>query len=356
MMKTVLKILLWLLAAFFVLLIGAIGFIWFKSPGITPPFDNAPNSIASIEKYDLNGEEQYVILRGRDQSNPVVLFLHGGPGSPEYPAFYEYNRALEDDLTFAHWEQRGSGLSYNTDVDMSKVTLSQMVADGISLSEKLVERFGKQKIYLLGHSWGTMLGMHMIKERPDLFHAFFAVGQVSNQRLGEQISYDWVLDRAQADGNEKAVEELSMLDPVMAVDDPKYMDYIMTERKWVDHYGGSFKRGGVVLEIAKLLMLSPEYNLSSKFNYMNANMKVLQALWPTVLSNNLFETVPEVEVPVYIFQGRYDYQTPHPLAKEYFDSLRAPTKEFFTFENSAHGVMYEEPERFNELLLELVER
>ncbi len=224
MMKTVLKILLWLLAAFFVLLIGAIGFIWFKSPGITPPFDNAPNSIASIEKYDLNGEEQYVILRGRDQSNPVVLFLHGGPGSPEYPAFYEYNRALEDDLTFAHWEQRGSGLSYNTDVDMSKVTLSQMVADGISLSEKLVERFGKQKIYLLGHSWGTMLGMHMIKERPDLFHAFFAVGQVSNQRLGEQISYDWVLDRAQADGNEKAVEELSMLDPVMAVDDPKYMD------------------------------------------------------------------------------------------------------------------------------------
>lgn len=354
-MKILLKILLWLLATFFVLLILGIGFIWLKSPMTTPQFENAPNSIASIEKFELNDEEQHVILRGKDQANPVVLFLHGGPGSPEYPAFYVYNRELENDLTFAHWEQRGSGLSYHEDVDMSKVTLEQLVTDGISLSEKLAQRFGKQKVYLLGHSWGTMLGMHMIKERPDLFHAFFSVGQVSDQRLGEQLSYEWVLNQAKSDGNKKAVEELSQIDPLMPVDDPEYMDYIMTERKWVDHYGGSFKRGSMFLDIVQLLVMAPEYDLSSKINYMKANMQALEALWPTVMTNNLFLSVPEVGAPVYVFQGRYDYQTPYALARQYYDSLKAPVKAFYTFENSAHGVMYEEPEKFNELILKLVD-
>lgn len=354
-MKTLLKILFGLLLTFLVILIFSVGFIWYKSPMTTPQFTEAPNSISTIEKLELNGEDQFVILRGRDVDNPVVLFLHGGPGSPEYPAFYEYNRELEDDLTFAHWEQRGSGLSYDSDVDVSRITLAQMTADGLDLSEKLISRFGKRKIYLMGHSWGTMLGMHMIKERPELFHAFFSIGQVSDQRLGEQLSYDWVLSKAKEDNNEEAIAELIALDPVMPVDDPGYTDYIMTERRWVDHYGGSFRRGGVVMEIASLLMMTPEYNLSSKINYMKANMAVLEALWPEVLSNNLFETVPEVQVPVYIFQGRYDFQTPYPLAKQYFDSLKAPRKEFYTFENSAHGVMYEEPERFNRLILELIE-
>ncbi len=312
------------------------------------------NVISEVKIYNLNDEDQTVILRGANRSNPVVLFLHGGPGSPEFPAFYAYNRDLERQLTFAHWEQRGSGLSYHDEVDWSKVTLEQLVSDGISLSEKLGEEFGQDKVYLLGHSWGTMLGMHMIKARPDLFHAFFAVGQVSNQRLGEKLSYEWVLDQAEQDGNEDAVEELSPLNPMMDVNDPAYMDYILAERKWVDHYGGSFKQGSIMMEFVQLLLLTPEYSLSTKLNYVSGNLNTLEKLWPTVLTNNLFETVPAVEVPVYIFQGSNDYQTPYPLARQYFDSLDAPTKEFFTFDNSAHGVMYEEPEKFNQLILDLV--
>ncbi|MEM8894326.1 MAG: alpha/beta hydrolase [Bacteroidota bacterium] len=354
-MHFIIRMIIWFLGLFAVALGSLVIIIWIKSPGTTPKIE-VVNNIAEIKTYKLNGEDQAVILRGVDRSNPIVLFLQGGPGSPEFPVFYAYNRELEQQLTFAHWEQRGSGLSYHDDVDWSKVTLDQLVSDGIVLAEKLKGEFGQEKVFLLGHSWGTMLGMHMIKERPDLFHAFFAVGQVANQRLGEKLSYEWVLDQALQDANEGAMEELRELDPMMDVNDPAYMDYILAERKWVDHYGGSFKQGSIMMEFVQLLLLTPEYSLSAKMNYMSGNLSTLEELWPTVLTNNLFETVTAVEVPVYIFQGSNDYQTPYSLARQYFDSLDAPDKAFFTFDNSAHGVMYEEPEKFNQLLLELVEK
>jgi len=283
----------------------------------------------------------------------VMLFLHGGPGSPEIAFMKESNTELEKDFVMVYWEQRGAGKSYSTDIPAESMNLSQMISDTRELSEILAKRFKHQKIYLMGHSWGSLLGILTAFKYPDLYHAYFGVGQVCLQYEGEKISYEWAKNQANKLNNADAIEALSAIsfpDSTASLD--KWKDFLMIERNWVNKLGGGITREMTGMwPVVKMVLNAKEYTFKEKINFMPASLYSLEKLWPDVINMNLSAEIDSMRVPVYILQGKYDYQTPYLLAKEFYDQLKAPRKEFFTFENSAHSPLMEEVDKFNTIVV-----
>ena len=333
--------------------------LWIKSPGKAEPItdfngETIAGSISTIEKIMLGGQEQYLIIRGKDATKPVMLFLHGGPGSPEYAFMKATNQTIENDFVMVYWEQRGAGKSYSKNIPVESMNLDQFISDTKELSEYLAKRFNQEKIYIMGHSWGSFLGILTAFQYPELFHAYFGIGQVCYQYKGEQISFEWVKEQAIKQNNKKAIKALSEItfpDSLAGVD--KWQDYLMVERNYVTQFGG-----GVTHEmtgmwpVIKMVLDLKEYTFGEKMNFMPGSLFSLKYLWTDVINKNLFNDIDSMQVPVYIFQGKYDYQTPYSVAIDFYDQLKAPQKEFFTFENSAHSPVMEEVERFNAIVLE----
>jgi pimeloyl-ACP methyl ester carboxylesterase len=330
----------------------------YYSPGTTPAFTDAagrplPNSIASSEKVVLGGVEQWILIRGSNQAKPLLLFLHGGPGSPEAPMFRAFNQALEEHFVVVHWDQRGTGKSYAAAIPDSTFTIKQFVQDTHELVALLRQRFGQEKIWLMGHSWGSVLGVLAVQHNPAPFRAYIGIGQVANMQEGERISYNYVLQTAHASGNQKAVQELQAIGmPPYETGD--WMESIMKERNWVTHFGGAWYGKEDMMDIVWPILKAEEYTLGDKINYLRGAYRSLNLLWPELMEIDLIRQAPELGVPVYIFQGVHDYQTPYVLARQYFQQLKAPRKKLFTFSNTAHSPIYEHPQTFHRLLLEEV--
>lgn len=361
-LKKIGKVILSIVGALLVILLIVTAFWWIKSPGKAQPvLDSAgltiPGSISVIEKITLGGAEQYLIIRGADSSKPVMLFLHGGPGSPEFAFINKTNPDLENDFVMVYWEQRGAGKSYSKEIDPQTMTVSQLVSDTKELSQMLAKRFNQEKIYLMGHSWGSFLGILTSWQYPELYHAYFGIGQVCDQYRGEQISFEWVKEQAEIRDDKKAIEKLSALtfpDSLATID--QWIDFVMYERMYVSEYGGGVTHESTSMwPVIKLLLTAKEYTLSDKLSFMSGSMFSLEHLWLDVVNTNLTSKIDSMQIPVYIFQGKYDYQTPYIVAKEFFDQLKAPVKEFYTFENSAHSPIMEETEKFNSIVMEKVQ-
>ncbi len=361
-MKKFLKVILYILSGLVIIVLILAGILWAKSPGKAYPFTDSkgntiPGSISVIEKVMLGGEEQYLIIRGADSTKPVMLFLHGGPGSPEYAFMKQTNQAIENEFVMVYWEQRGAGKSFNKNIQPESMTVDQFISDTKDLSEMLAERFNKEKIYLTGHSWGSLLGILTAYEYPELFYAYIGVGQVCNQYKGEQISFEWVKEQAKIKNDEKAVKELSEMNfPDSSASIESWLDFLMLERIYVTQFGGGVTREMTGMwPVIKMVLDTKEYTFGDKLNFMRGSMFSLEQLWPEVLEKNLNNDIDSMQVSVYIFQGKFDYQTPYSVAKDFYDQLKAPKKDFFPFENSAHSPLMEEPDKFNDLLKMIVE-
>ncbi len=342
-----------------IMLIVLLAVVVIMSPGKARPFltksgKKVPGSIAVIETVKINGLDQRMIIRGRDTTKPVLLYLHGGPGSPEFPFIRQFNSGIENLFVVCYWDQRGAGLSYSKDIPPNTMTLSQFVDDAGAVSEYLIRRFNRGKIYLLGHSWGSMLGSYVINKYPEYYFAFISIGQVAEQDLSETISYDFALSRARELNEKKAVDDLEKIGPPPYSDPKASIENMLIERKYVNRYGGSVKNGQFYTEAMKALFNCREYTLRDKINYISGMKFTLNFLWSDILKSNLFLDLPSQQIPVYIMQGTSDYQTAYVIAKEYFDSLRTPLKKFFPFENSAHSPIFEEPEKFEQILKEIL--
>ena len=172
-----------------------------------------PNSIASLEKVKLGGVDQWLILRGQDVNKPVLLFLSGGPGASEAGRVLRFNQELEKHFVVAIWEQRGCGKSYPSLNPKSDLTVDQYVSDIIELSDLLRTRFDEQKIYLVGHSWGSIIGVRAVQERPDLFHAYIGTAQMVDVAETDQIIYEMVMDHSQKTGDTQFVDNPSKTRP-----------------------------------------------------------------------------------------------------------------------------------------------
>jgi pimeloyl-ACP methyl ester carboxylesterase len=329
------------------------------SPGKTKQFYSSDGailegSIAAIESVSINGIDQRMIIRGSDTSKPVLLYLHGGPGDPEFPFVHRFNPGIENLFVVCYWDQRGAGLSYSKDIPPETMTLQQFVDDAGEVTQYLLKKFKRKKIYLLGHSWGTMLGSYTAKQFPECYYAFIAVGQVGNQEQAERLSYEFVLKKARDIKDVRAINALEKIGSPPYQNPEEELKNMVIERKYVIKYGGAVKNGGFYPRAAITLALCNEYTLLDKVNYLRGMNFTKSFLWNVVMKTNLFKTIPSQRIPVYILQGAHDYQTTYNVAKEYYDSLSAPTKRFYTFENSAHSPIFEEPEKFETVLKEIL--
>lgn len=360
-MNRLLKVFLYIIGLVLIIILGLAVSLWIKSPGTPDPItdvsgDKIPGSISTIEKLELGGLEQYLIIRGADSTKPVMLFLHGGPGSPEFAFMKQTNQDIENNFVMVYWEQRGAGKSYSKDVPVESMNLDQFISDTRDLSKILAKRFKQDKIYIMGHSWGSFLGILTAYQYPGLFHAYLGVGQVCYQYKGEQISYEWVKEQANLQNNEKDIKRLSEITfPDSLADVFAWKDFLMVERIYVSKYGGGVTHEMTEMwPVIKMVLDTKEYTIKEKINFMSGSLFSLEHLWLEVINKNLMNDIDSMQVPVYIFQGIHDYQSPYVIAKEFFDQLKAPQKDYFTFENSAHSPMMEEVEKFNAILREKV--
>lgn len=340
----ILYILLFLLTFFFL-------YLWYVSRGVTTPIIGA-NSIATIKKYTIGGIEQYATIRGVDKSNPVLLYLHGGPGMPEVALAKEYSTFLEENFVVVHWEQRGAGKTYALYGDKG-VNLKQIISDTKEISLLLAKEFKQEKIHLLGHSWGSFLGMLTLHKYPELFHNYIGIGQVCNQYKAEEISLAWIKEQALKSGKKRVIKRAESFQ-LPAKDGPieSWLKIMSKERAFVVYFGGIIYGKNSSIKILKDLLFASEYTLSEKFKLFKGSLTSFKAFWLDVIAMDFCQMIQKVEIPIYILQGKYDYATATSVSKEFFDQLEAPKKKFILFEHSAHSPHFEEEEKFNLFLKE----
>jgi len=360
--KKVFKILgITLLSIIGILLIGLV-VLAVNSPGKLETLKDSEGkdivgSLAEKNFIEIGGIRQGFFIRAENPENPVILFLHGGPGSPELPMLipHEVSERLEKYFTVCYWDQRGAGMSFSNSIDPATMTATQMVEDTRQMTEYLQHRFNQEKIYLTGHSWGSYLGVKTIEKYPENYIAYIGIGQVSNQIESEKLAYDYMLQHAMEINDESAVKSLQMFDK-NASDFPKNLDYLMTVRSsLMNKYGIGFAHEKTIsmMDMAEIILSFKGYTLSEKIKYLKGMNFSLTTLWNPVVEDNLFESSTTFQIPVYITQGKYDYQVSCTLAREWFDKIEAPQKAFFTFEHSAHGTIMEEPEKFVQIIREI---
>jgi pimeloyl-ACP methyl ester carboxylesterase len=312
------------------------------SPGKTPPIRDTKGklvtgSIAVIERVSIGGTEQAMIIRGHNVKNPVLLYLHGGPGTPEFAFIRKEFTELEKHFTICYWEQRGAGKSAKWKLPTANVTLEQLVNDAGEVAVYLEQRFKTGRIYLLGHSWGTVLGAHTANAFPELFAAYIGIGQVGDQYEGEKLSLEFVRDQA------KQLKHTSVPAKVRTLQLPErnapahvWIPYLLAQRRWVAEFGGALFRTNMNKTAPRQLITCTEYTVREKLNFVTAAKHSMHALWESVITENLADLVPELRIPVYIIQGIHDYQTPTAEARRFYDQLQAPHKAWYELEEAAH--------------------
>jgi pimeloyl-ACP methyl ester carboxylesterase len=308
-------------------------------------------AIAALEEIVIGGVKQTILLRGENVKNPLMLFLHGGPGTAQIGLAPKFQRDLEKEFVVVNWDQRGSGLSYFPTTKKEELTVETMVNDTIELIEYLLQRFNQSKVLLVGHSWGSVLGTIVSQKVPHYIHSYIGIGQVVNIRDGERISFDYTIQKARELGKSKALKDLESIEF-----NPADLKYIDVKGKWLSEFGGSIVGVGLYNLIYSNMLFSKEYTFKDWITFMKAGKLSLETIWPQLQEIDFRLTAPRLEVPVYIFAGRFDYQVPSQLAKEYFDQLKAPYKEFIWFENSAHVLNFEEQEKFYHECLKIKEK
>ena len=313
------------------------------------------NGIAALEEITLGGVQQWILIRGYDISKPVLIFLHGGPGSAcIFYATYAFG-GLEKDFVVVTWDQRGSGKSYSSNIDPNSLTYEQLFTDSHELIVKMTERFGVDKVYLMGISWGSILGCNIANEYPELLHAYIGVAQVVDVERGLELAYQAVSNKANELNNQSAITELSKVHP------DSTWEYNAIISKWVDVFGfGDFHDEVKAEQFRETVGSSlTEYTQEDITNLDNG--KILYNLSPlatdlTWLKNiNMIDQIPDFKIPVYFLAGRFDYKAPSQLVEEYYQSLNAPAgKNMFWFESSAHVPIIEEREVFHTTMINMI--
>jgi pimeloyl-ACP methyl ester carboxylesterase len=274
---------------------------------------------------------------------------------PEYWLTQRYPTGLEDHFTVVWWEQRGAALSYNPDIPPESMTAEQFIADTLAVTRYLLNRFGQEKIYLMGHSWGSYIGIQAAAQAPELYYAYIGMGQISYQLQSEQLAYEYALEQYRNNGDWRMARRLEAAPPTMTIPLPAAYEALRDEYMHKIGIGATREMRSVVTGIFLPSWQFREYTLAEKVNLWRGKVYSRSqdfSQWDRMQATDLTQQVTELAIPVYFFHGQYDYTCAYPLAKAYFEQLQAPLKGFYTFENSAHSPIFEEPEKVLEILRE----
>jgi len=248
--------------------------------GRTAPIEG-PKSIASLEKASVGGISQWLLIRGRDVDNPVLLFLHGGPGSPEMPVMPGFSKELEERFIVVHWDQRGAGKTNHISIPKESFTIQQFINDAHELTGILKKRFDEDKIYLVGHSWGSLLGTLTAHRYPEDYHAYVGIGQCVDMQRNESISYNFALDQARKGENKRAARELESIGP------PPYrgIGELIIQRKWLQEFGGATSIPEE--ELLAVAFSSTEYAPQDYIKFVAGTYNSIRLMWPEIMKKNL---------------------------------------------------------------------
>jgi pimeloyl-ACP methyl ester carboxylesterase len=355
-LRKVKRIMLILAASLLAGLLILFGILLAWSPGKPEPFldengEPLKGSISEKVFVDINGVRQGMFIKSRDVSNPILLYLHGG--MPDYFLTQEYPTGLEDYFTIVWWEQRGSGISYSTDIPPETMTLDQMISDTLEVTNYLRHRFDKEKIYIMAHSGGTFIGIQAVAQAPERYYAYIGVAQMSNQLESEKLAYAYMLQQFKENRNAQMLQKLEEA-PVTTTDGTP--DGYLAVRDTAMHSLGIGTTHNMKSVISGIFLPSwqfREYTLGEKINlWRGKSQSGVSALWDDALAADLSQQLTEFDIPIYFFSGKYDYTCNYALSKEYFEKLQAPLKGFYTFEQSAHSPMFEEPQKMEKILRE----
>ena len=301
-------------------------------------------SIAELKKVNLNGHDEWISIRGRNKEAPVLLFLAGGPGGTQMAATRYSLSQLEDNFVVVNWDQPGSGKSYNC-MKRSDITPETYVKDGIALTEYLKDRFGQEKIYLMGESWGSALGIFIISEKPEYYAGFIGTGQMVDFAGTERLDYKKAMEIAEEKGDTKTLQKLASegeppyYDGNISLRSATYLNYLLSYME----ANPEITNGGFHTFRD---MFSSEYGIVDSINYLRGIINTFNVVYPQLYETDLRKDYAKLHVPVYFFLGRHDVNAPTSLSEEYYKVLDAPQKKLVWFEHSGHNPWISESDLF----------
>ncbi len=315
----------------------------------TPSIKGHKNSISTLKQIEINGTKHELLIRGNDKNNPVIIFVHGGPGTPEIPYVRKYQDLLEQNFTVVHYDERASGKSYHFFEDYSNLSIDLLVDDLIALTDYIRKKLCTKQIILVGHSFGTVVAIKAANKAPEKYLAYIGLGQIGDFWSRELESLEYCLSQATLQNNSQDIKDIE------ACRDSIVNHKDTFPRKYTRKYGGVARLINDASDMVSGMLLNPEYNLFDTIRFGKGRSVSNKVLWTELMKSQLPNEVSELKIPCYFVMGKYDYLTPAKTAKAYFDSISAPVKEFIIFEESAHYPQFEEKQKFFDLVNKVYE-
>lgn len=331
------------------------------SKGTVPEFvdgNGSPmtESLAEKIKVEINGFQTGMIILGEKKENPVLLVCGGGPGISEYLMEYMFDSVLPKHFVVCYFDYRGTGLSYDASINPDEMTTETYLSDVDKITDYLRSRFNQEKIYILGHSFGTYIAINAARNHPDKYLAYLAVSQIADQRKSEEMAYDYMVEQYRDRGS-RMVEKFEKYDIHNSGDDFKAYNTSGLRDKAMHELGIGTTRDmkSVITGIFFPSLRCRTYTLGERFNFWKG--KILSnsfAVTSESFNYNAFENISELKIPVYFFAGEYDYTCCQSLQKEYYDFIKAPKKEYYFYPDAAHSPVFENDEMTSNILADII--
>ncbi len=313
-----------------------------------------PGSLSEKTFVNIGGVRQGMFIRSKNTNRPVLLYVHGGPCFPNYFLIEKFKPGLEDYFTVCYWEQRGGGLSFSPELKPEDLTINLLASDAIEVTRYLQKRFGKEKIYILAHSGGTPIALQAVYQAPELYEAYLSMAQITRQAESEKLAFEFMVHYFDKANDHKAIKTLQTFEglqseaSILAFHNSLFRDEAMHQLG----IGTMHKMKSVFRDIFIPAWTCRAYTLSEKLDTWKSKLRFLPQthLKKEIIATDFSGIYPRLEVPVFFFSGRFDLTVNVALSKAYYQNLQAPLKGFYTFENSAHSPLFEEPERFREII------
>lgn len=298
----------------------------------------------------LNNHRQGLIIESRDAGKPLLLVVHGGPGFPLYSFFRAHHIDLTHDYTVVFWDQRGTGMSYTCE----KVEMAQLINDLHQLIQCLKRQYQQEQVYLMCHSFGTIIGTHVAHRYPEDIAAYIGMGQLGDVFKNEQCILRHLLFLAYEEKHARAIHQLKRIQ--LTYDFNKDRQYEKARQKYTARYRVGFSSHGYsIWQMFKVMMQTPYYRFIERLNIVRGSLSTFEHLTSEMAHTNLNDIAREIKVPVYILQGVHDMLTTYEESKAFFDQVGSDQKRFYAFQDTAHAPFVDEPEKMLKIMHEIVD-